>query len=117
MTDLVAKAEELIRLTGQLASIMEADVALLRGRRPAELASNENDRTMTMLLYTKAATELKGSNVLKQLPGPVRTRLRAASERLQAAVKEQNRLLTRFRHVTEGMIKAVADVEIGRAHV
>ncbi len=104
----VAKAEELIALTEQLAARVEADVKILNGSRPSALNPDDNDRTALTLLYGKAMAELKGP-ALAQLPPAVKTRLKAATERLRAGLKEQGRLIARFRHVTEGIVKAIAD--------
>jgi hypothetical protein len=114
MTLQTDKAEELIALTNRLAELIEGDVVILRAKRPAELAGNDGNRAETMLLYARTAGELQSFGPLEQLPASVRTRVRTASGRLQKAVKEQNRLLIRFRHVTEGLIKAVADVVVAR---
>jgi hypothetical protein len=43
------------------------------------------------------------------LPPDTKLRLKAATERLHKALKEENRLLARFRHISEGLVKAVAD--------
>ena len=114
MSRQIDKAEELITLTNRLAELIEGDVVILHAKRPAALAGNDGNRTETMLLYARAAGELQTLGPVAQLPAGVRNRVRAASERLQKAVKEQNRLLIRFRHVTEGLIKAVADVVVAR---
>lgn len=110
MSDQVSKAEELITLTLRLAAVVEDDVKTLKAKRPAMLAGKETERTTASLLYAKAAAEFKTPAAVNALPAPVRTRLRAATARLQAATREQTTLLTAFRHVTEGLVKAVADV-------
>ena len=110
MSNLVANAEQLIRLTEQLAAIVEDDVKTLKSRRPSMLASKENERTTASLLYAKAAAEFKAPETVKSLPAATRARLKAVTARLQAATREQSTLLTSFRHVTEGLVKAVADV-------
>jgi hypothetical protein len=110
MSDQVSKAEQLIRLTEQLAAIVEDDVKTLKARRPAMLSGKESERTTASLLYAKAAAEFKSPETVKALPAATRTRLKAATARLQAATREQSSLLTSFRHVTEGLVKAVADV-------
>jgi hypothetical protein len=110
MNDQVSRAEELISLTLRLAAIVEDDVRTLKAKRPAMLAASENERTTASLLYAKAATEFKSPASVTSLPAPVRTKLKAATARLRTATREQTTLLTAFRHVTEGLVKAVADV-------
>ena len=114
MSAMLAKAEELIALTTRLAALVEDDVTTLKGKRPAALAGNEADRSTALLLYAMACTEMKKSASLTQIPPTTRLRLKSVTERLHKALKEQNRLLIRFRHVTEGLVKAVADVVAAR---
>lgn len=109
-----AKAEELIALTAKLAAFVERDVTVLKGNRPAALAEHENDRATLTALYGKAMTEFKGKAAVPALPAPVQKRLKEATERLHKALKEQARLLARFRHVTEGMVKAIAQAVAAR---
>ncbi len=110
----LTKAEELIALTTRLAAMIEDDVATLVAKRPAALANNEADRSTTLLLYAKAAAEMKSSGAITQVPANTKQRIKQVTDRLHKALKEQNRLIVRFRHVTEGLIKAIADVVVAR---
>ena len=114
MSATLAKAEALIALTTRLAALIEDDVTTLIAKRPAALANNETDRTTALLLYAKAAKELKSTGALSQMPANTKQRIQQVTDRLHKALREQNRLLVRFRHVTEGLIKAVADVVAAR---
>ncbi|MEQ1752911.1 MAG: hypothetical protein ABL973_02120 [Micropepsaceae bacterium] len=109
-----SKAEELIALTTRLAALIEDDVTTLKGKRPAMLAKNEADRATAMPLYGKATADFRSPTAISVLPPATQTRLKTATARLHAAIKEQTRLLIRFRHVTEGLVKAVADVVAAR---
>ena len=111
----LAKAEELISLTGRLAALTEQDIVTLKGDRPAALAVNDNNRATLFLLFGKAAAEFKKGAGLATLSSDSKLRLKAANERLHKALKEQNRLLARFRHVSEGLVKAIADSVAARA--
>lgn len=104
-----AKVEDLIALTTKLAALVEQDVETLKGSRPAALAQTEEDRAALLAVYGKAVNDVRAPAALDGVPVSVKTRLKAATERLQAGVKEQNRLLVRFRHVTEGLVRAVAE--------
>ena len=110
----LAKAEELIALSTRLTALIDDDIATLKNKRPAQLSRSEADRSMTMLQYTRAVTELKATGATKSLPPSVKQRLKDSTQKLMEATREHGRLLTRFRHVTEGLIKAVADVVIAR---
>lgn len=109
-----AKAEELIALTAKLATLVEQDVTILKGARPAALTQNDTDRAALTALYAKAMAEFKAKPAIAALPLSVAQRLKAATERLHKALKEQTRLLARFRHVTEGLVKAVAETVAAR---
>jgi hypothetical protein len=109
-----ATAEELIALTARLAGLVERDVTTLKGARPAALTQNETDRAQLTALYAKAMAAFKTKPAVSTLPLPVAERLKAATERLHKALKEQTRLLVRFRHVTEGLVKAVAETVAAR---
>lgn len=114
MSEHMAKAEELIALSARLTAIVEDDIATLRNKRAAQLARTDADRSMAMLQYTRAVSEFKNSGGAKSIPAPLKQRLNDATQKLMNATREQGRLLSRFRHVTEGLIKAVADVVIAR---
>ena len=110
----LAKADELVALTTKLAALIEGDIATLKAKRPALLAEGEADRATLLLQYGKAAAEFKTPATLAALPLATKQRLKAAAERLHKAIKEQNRLLARFRHVSEGLIKAIAETVAAR---
>lgn len=109
-----AKAEDLITLTTKLAAFVERDVTVLKGNRPRALAQTEDDRAALTLLYGKAMTDFKNKAAVAALPAPAQNRLKESTERLHNALKEQTRLLARFRHVTEGMVKAIAEAVAAR---
>ena len=110
----LAKAEELIALTTKLALLVEQDVATLKDQRPAALARQEGDRSILMLQYGKATAEFKKNTATALLPAAVKLRLKTATERLHKALKDQTRLLARFRHLTEGLVKAIVDCVAAR---
>ena len=114
MSEHMAKAEELIALSARLTAIIDEDIATLKNKRPAQLARSDADRSMAMLQYSRAVAEFRNTGGAKSIPAPLKQRLNTATQKLMNATREQGRLLTRFRHVTEGLIKAVADVVIAR---
>jgi hypothetical protein len=112
-----AKAEDLIALTERLAAFVEHDIVVLKGKRPAELTKTENERATLTLLYAKAMAEFKSKPLVAALPANAQKRLKLATERLHKALGEQARLLARFRHVTEGLVKAIAETVVARETV
>ena len=107
------KADELIALTTKLAVLIEQDIATLKGNRPSALAQNEGDRAALLATYGKAVTAFKAAPIAP-VQSDLKQRLKNATERLHKGMKEQQRLLPRFRHVTEGLVKAVADAVTAR---
>ena len=105
----LAKVDELISLTAKLAALTEQDVATLKAGRPSALALHNDSRTIQLLVFGKAAAEFKAGGDLAALSPDAKRRLKAETERLHKALKEENRLLARFRHISEGLVKAVAD--------
>jgi len=115
MSAAVAKAEELVALTDKLAAQIEQDVQTLKRNRPSALAQQEHSRATLLLTFGKSAAEFKNAAAMAQLPAPTKLRLKSATERLHKALKDQNRLLARFRHVTEGLVKSIADTVAARS--
>jgi hypothetical protein len=114
MTNHVERAEQLISMATRLATMIEEDIATLRARRPAQLAGRQAERETLMLQYTKAVGDFRKTHVKGSLPPAVKARLDNATAKLMSATREHTRLLTRFRHVTEGMLRAVANVVIAK---
>ena len=104
---------ELIQLTERLTQIVERELAILKGARPSALNTNDDERATTLALYAKHCAAFK-REAMSALSADVKKRLTGATERLRAALKEESRLLARFRHVSEGIIKAVADAVAAR---
>jgi len=104
---------ELIQLTERLTAIVERELAILKGGRPSALTTNDDERAITLALYAKKCAAFK-REALTALTGDAKKRLTAATEKLRVALKEESRLLARFRHVSEGIIKAVADAVAAR---
>lgn len=104
---------ELIQLTERLTAIVERELAILKGARPSALNTNDDERATTLALYGKKCAAFK-REAMSTLTGDAKKRLTAATEKLRAALKEEARLLARFRHVSEGIIKAVADAVAAR---
>ncbi len=114
MTTHAERAEQLLSLATRLANLLEEDIAILRARRPAQLANRQQDRELLMLQYTKAVSEFRKAHVKGSLPQALKQKLGQATEKLMSANREHGRLLMRFRHVTEGMLKAVANVVVAQ---
>jgi hypothetical protein len=108
-----AAVAELIQLTERLTAIVERELAILKGARPSALNANDDERATTLALYAKRCAVFK-REMSAPLSADAKKRLTAATEKLRTALKEESRVLARFRHVSEGIIKAVADAVAAR---
>ncbi len=109
-----SQIEELVQLTERLTALVARELAILKGGRPAALNANDDERALSLALYTKRCLALQ-RDVASIPPGnEPKRRLMAATEKLRAALQEESRMLARFRHVTEGLVKAIADEVIAR---
>lgn len=101
--------EDLIQLTERLTALVNRELAILTSGRPAALNVNDDERATSLALYAKRCAAFKRDVPLTALTGEAKKRLTAATDKLRAALKEEGRWLARFRHVSEGLIKAIAD--------
>ncbi len=110
----IQKIETLIAMGERLTAAIEADIAALKAGRPKEMASLDPDIQLLTLNYGREAATLDLERS-KKAPADLRKKLVATTGKFRDALKLQNRLLTRMRNATEGLIKAVAEeVERGR---
>lgn len=107
------KIETLITMAERLTAAFEADIAALQAGRPNEMPSLDPEIQKLSLTYTREVSSLDPARA-KMAPPELRKRLVGATGRFRDALKLHNRLLTRVRNTTEGLIKAIAD-EVDRA--
>lgn len=102
------KIERLMALTARLTEALEADLAALERHRPREMRTPQPDvQQMTALYRTEAAafTPL----AVRALPQEARDTLTAATARFKELLERHNRILTRVRWASEGMMRAIAE--------
>ena len=107
--DVNAQVENLIQLTERLTALVTRELAILKGNRPSALNVNDDERALGLAHYAKRCAALKSALPSAPIGNEGKRRLTAATEKLYAALKEEARMLARFRHVTEGLVKAIAD--------
>ncbi len=108
-----ATIDDLLQMTDRLTAIVEREVTILKGARPAALNTNDDERTTLLAQYSKQVATTKRD--MATLSPDAKKRLTAATEKLRSALKEESRLIARFRYVNEGLIKAIAD-EVAARH-
>ena len=105
------KIERMIALTGRLTESLKADIKALEQGRPREMRTIEPETQQLAALYGREAASITAATI-KMLPAPVRARLTEATARFQEALKLQQRLITRMKNASEGIVRAIAvDVE------
>lgn len=107
------KIEMLIVMAERLTAAIEADIAALKAGRPNEMLSLDPEIQKLSLTYTREVASLDLART-KTAPVELRKRLVGATGKFREALKLHNRVLTRVRNATEGLIKAVAE-EVERA--
>jgi len=102
------KFERLITMAGRLVQAIEADIDALRTGKPQQMRSLDPDVQKLLMLYTR---EVQGIDPARSKSAPAETkkRLAAVTAKFRDVLGLQQRLLTRMRNASEGIVKAVAD--------
>ena len=100
---------DLIAFSDRIAAILAQETAALKSGSKDALTKFEAEKTRTMALYQRELNAVrKDPDWSKRLVPALRTQLEASAARLQKALKEQADLIARRRHVTEGIVQAIA---------
>ncbi len=102
------KAERLILLAQRLKEAIDGDIEALRTGRPQAMRSLDPEVQKLLYLYGREVQGIDPAHT-KSLPAEVKKRLVAATGKFRDALGLQQRLLTRMRHASEGIVKAVAE--------
>ena len=108
------KLERVIVMAERLSKALEGDIAALRAGKPQQMTSLDPEMERLTVLYMREVSSLD-INRTKAAPGEVRKRLTAVTGRFRDTLKLHQRLLTRMRNASEGLVKAVAN-EVERQH-
>jgi hypothetical protein len=103
-----AKLERLLGMTGRLITALTLDVDALAHGRARELKTIEPEVQQVAVLYEREASGFS-QREMEAAPAALREKYLASVKMLRDLLKQQQRLLTRMRRVSEGMIRAVAD--------
>ena len=103
-----AKFERLLAMTGRLITALTLDVDALSHGRARELKMIEPEMQKLAALYEREAAAFS-EREMQAVPAALREKYLASVKVLRDLLKQQQRLLTRMRRVSEGMIRAVAD--------
>ena len=107
MTD-PRKIEKLLALTARLTEALNDDITALERGRPREMRSPKPEVQQLLALYGREVQGLSAA-AAKGLPKEAQARLRDATAKFRETLALHNRILTRVKNCTEGMIHAIAE--------
>lgn len=102
------KLERIIVMAEKLQKALESDIAALRAGRPQEMASLDPEVERLTVIYSREVNAMDPARA-KATSGEIWKRLVAATAKFRDTLKMHQRLLTRVRNASEGLVKAVAD--------
>jgi len=102
-----AKIERLVLLSERVTEALVADVKSLEAGNASHLRSIEAPFQQLMLNYAKEAQGVNAA-VLKHVAPELRDKLTRASRTMNESLARHQRLITRVRNASEGLIQAVA---------
>lgn len=102
------KIEHLIVLGQRLTEAIAADIEALQSGRPQAMASLDPEVQKLLVLYGREAQALDPARAKAAAPD-LKKRLGAVMAKFRDTLALQQRLLTRMRNASEGIVKAVAD--------
>lgn len=108
MSEGAQNLERLFALTERLTQALKDDIAALERGRPRDMRSPTAEVQQMTALYSREAGHVTPA-VLNALPREARARLTEITARFRDVLSQHNRVLTRVRGCTEGMIRAIAD--------
>jgi hypothetical protein len=110
-----AKVERLILLTDRIAEMLTADVKSLESGNAKALRSIEASFQQLMASYAREAASASAA-VLKTVSPELRQKLMQSAKAMNDLLARHQRLVTRVRNASEGMIQAIAK-EVERRQV
>ena len=101
---------ELLTIISRLSNVLEREIDMLRAMKPSELQSLQQDKIVLSAAYEanlKALSEQP--EALQKLDPTLRARLKAAVEKFQATLAENERSLRAARDVTDRVLRTIAE--------
>ena len=102
-----SKIDRLILLTGRLSEMLGADIKALETGGVKSLNSVEHSFQQLMLAYTREAASMNAA-AIKSVAPELRQKLMQSAKAMNDLLARHQRLVTRVRNASEGMIQAIA---------
>ena len=110
-----ARIEQLVALTERLTGLLAVQCRAFEKRRPQDAAAGMEEVSLLANLYRHEAAEIRQNPaILSAAPAPLRARLTRATEAFDAVLARQGRAVAAAKTVTEGLVRAVAEVVAAR---
>ncbi len=109
-SDAERRVDNLIALTQQLTGLLDSETTLLETRRPSDIKSLNDEKAKISALYQREMAALKSNpRQIKELSPAKRDMLKQVTADFRGRTNQHLHLLKSFRHVSEGIVKSVAD--------
>ena len=109
-SDPTDRVEQLILLTERLTELVAAQAQAFESRRPQDAAEQLEEASRLANLYRHESTRVRADpSLIASAPLAQRTRLVRATEAFDAVLARQGRALAAAKHITEGLVRAIAD--------
>ena len=101
------KCEKLVALGDRIANLIGDDAAAIEKGRTGGLNSLDPTIQQLMTLYAREAGQITAATV-KVLPAELRQTLAHSAKRMNETLTRHQRVVTRVKNASEGMIRAIA---------
>lgn len=106
----MSRIDTILDITRRLTALLEREIGMIEAKTPARLAEFEEERTRLSLLYGREMQAVAASPAaFGQLPKDRIAALREETKSFQGLLDRHQRLVSRMRRVTEGIVKTIAD--------
>jgi hypothetical protein len=104
------RIDTILDLTRRLSALVEREIALIQAHEPHRLSEHEEERSRLSLLYSREMQSLRADPEAARRAEQERLRqLKDETRAFNETLDRHQRLVSRMRRVTEGIVKAVAD--------
>ena len=107
MSDTRTKIERLITLTERLTGMLSEDVSALEKGKASVLNSTQNSFQQLLQIYIREAGSFDPASATAA-PAELRQKLTQSAKKMNDLLALHQRMITRVRNASEGMIKAIA---------
>jgi hypothetical protein len=110
MDNATARVDSLLELTARLTDLIETETQHLQNHDTEPLAAIGAEKTKVAAIYTREMAALKSDvEATKSVEKGMLDRLKTETTQFRSVMNVHEKTLLRLRHVSEGMIKAIAD--------